>query len=136
MIKPSAVLLVRGDNFSPGKAESLLHIDFGPEKNEPGDIGVRGKHKDQPCPYGSATIHYTDVDCLADLKNNNPDLLPHNLSLFVIPDFIKTLRDCEGTNITLYVNVGYESQCNLELSPQLWFVGQLIIPVGITCCEL
>jgi hypothetical protein len=116
MIKPDAFLLVTGDEFSPSKAEALLNLDFGSTKNEPGDLGVKGKYKDRPKPYGSATINYSWLDCSAGLEMGIPDLLPPNLDLFLIPNFIGTLRNCGGTDITLYINVGYDSQCNMELS--------------------
>ena len=137
MIKPSAFLLVVGEEFSPSKAEGILNLTLGPLKNEPGELGSRGKYKGKPTPFGSATIEYEWTVSDPVFQENFPDLLPSNLDLFTVPNFVDVLRDCGAINITLYVNVGYDTQCNMELSSQLLSaLGKLGIVVAITCYQL
>ena len=44
-----------GDKFSPTKGENITGLIFS-DKIEFGDIGVRGKYKGKPVPYGSGTL--------------------------------------------------------------------------------
>jgi hypothetical protein len=125
-----AHLLIQGKEFSPARAELALGLDFGPDKSEPGNLGVRGRFKGTPIPYGSARWEFS-------WENETGELLPDSLRLFRIPDLSRRLSELGADAITLYVHVGYAGQCNLELSPALLkALADLGVALAISCYEL
>jgi hypothetical protein len=113
-----------GELFSPSEAEKISGVTFD-EKKERGDIGIRGKYKGVPIPYGSAYINF-------EHPGGDPDLLPVDMPLLnILERFIPPFRAIGAEDISLWVNVFYTSQCNLELSPELL---QKLAGLGIPLC--
>jgi len=91
--------LLWGDHFSPAEAERKTRIMLF-EKNEPGEIGTRGRYIGKPIPYGSAEIELCDPEegIQGNLTFEDPliqTLIQHH----------GTFRACGATNI--YMAVGY-----------------------------
>ena len=133
----TATLSISGESFSPKAAGERLGLSLGPDSNEPGELGTMGKYKGKPTPYGSASFKCT-VE-LADGGAFEPvcaDLLPTSLAFFERSDFIPALKACGATDITLFVDVTWKDQCNLELSPTLLgALAKLGVVLAISCYE-
>lgn len=113
-----------GEHFAPSEAEKISGVTFD-EKKERGDIGVIGKYKGIPIPYGSASINFVH-------PGGEADLLPVDMPLLnILECFIPSFRTTGAEEITLVVNVFYTVQCNLELSPELL---QRLAGLGIPLC--
>lgn len=113
-----------GEHFSPSQAEKISGITFD-EKKARGDIGIRGKYKGLPTPYGSASINF-------EHPGGDADLLPANLPLLdILEQFIPSFQSVGAEEITIFVNVFYTAQCNLELSPELL---RRLAGLGIPLC--
>ena len=132
MISVSAVLHVYGQDFSPSLAESMLGYALGSDKKEP-IPGGSGELSDQ----GSAIIRYDWNGSLEpSFEKGVADLLPPSLPIFEEKELVATLRKCGAEEFTLYVNVAYEDQCNLELSPSLLAaLAELGVTLAITCYD-
>lgn len=122
-----ARLSAQGDNFSPRSAEKATGTRFS-EKNEPGDLGTSGRYKDMPLPYGSAQLELP--------SSSTEELLNADAPPFKDPAFVGKLRSSGASEITLYIDVAYQSQCNFELSPKLLrALSDLGVAVGFSCFQ-
>ena len=129
----SARLVVHGDDFSPNGAETKTGVLFD-QKNAPGDLGVLGKFKNVPLPYGSGHIEIEPSSEDADLLD--ADLLDTSNAVFQRRGLIAALRECGASAITLQIDVAYETQCNFELSPKLLgALAELGVTVGVSCFQ-
>lgn len=122
-----AHLVIQGAEFSPSRAEAALDVDFGPEKNEPGDIGARGKFMGKPIPYGYARWELT-------WEKATETFLPTSLEVFNDPELAPMLKGLGAEEITLHIHVGYREQCNFELDPAVLKVLALLgVTVAVSC---
>ena len=116
-----------GERFSPKAVESKTGIAF-QKKNEPGDIADSGRYRDQPRPYGSATLVVREGGERGDL-----------ISFEAIKYLGKNLHEFKragATDISLDIVVAYGGQCNLEMSAALLnSLASLQIPLTISCYE-
>lgn len=133
MISVSAVLDVHGVSFSPRVAEARLGRAIEGEKVEPRPP----QGATSGATEGSLIIEYS-WDCAREpsFESGVSDLLPASLPIFADSQFIPTLRASGAEEITLYVNVSYSEQCNIELSPSLLSaLAGLGVTLAITCYE-
>jgi len=115
-----------GDMFSPAEAERRTGIKLS-KGNEPGEIAAKGRYKGKPYPHGCAELREPGESLISLEKSQVVDILTAN---------IDTFRGCGATNMWIDIAIGYNNQCNLELSPSfLTRVASLGIPVAITCYE-
>jgi hypothetical protein len=139
MIVSTPVLTARGSEFSPDAAERLLGFNLGVRRNEPGDVGIRGKFRGVRVPYGSLILDLGEVAPFKDTvyyDDSNADLLPLSMRIFSQPSIVDVLRECGATDVVLTVNVAHDGQCNLELGPALLrALAQLNVVVAISCYE-
>jgi len=95
------------------------------QKQEPGQIGTRGRYKGEPLPYGAASLEASE----AMLWQERWSLLLGQLA-----EHIETFRACGAEDVHLSHGYFYEGQCNLEFSPEaLRQVADLGIPFCISC---
>jgi hypothetical protein len=118
---------VWGANFSPTALEKDTGIVF-QRKNEPGQIADSGRYRNQPLPYGSATLvlregrETGEIVALQDV-----DFVAKHLAHF---------RKAGATKIVIDIVVAYGGQCNLEMNPEfLSAVASLGIPLTLSCYE-
>lgn len=122
-----AYLVIQGAEFSPSRAEAALGVDFGPEKNEPGDIGAKGKFMGKPIPYGHAWWEFS-------WEKATETFLPTSLEVFNHPGLAPMLKSLGADEITLHVHVGYREQCNFELDTAvLTRLATLGVTVAVSC---
>lgn len=122
-----ARLSAQGDDFSPHSAEEATGIRFS-EKSEPGELGTFGKYKDAPLPYGAAQLEL--------LPSSTEEMLDTDAPPFQDTAFVRKLQSCGASEITLYIEITYRSQCNFELSPRLLHaLADLGVAVGFSCFE-
>lgn len=128
--KISGYCLFWGEHFYPSKAEQTTGVHFD-EMNEPGELGVTGRYKNKPTPYGSASINFLHT-------GNTPDILPVDINIInILSDNLSAFRRAGADEITLYINVYYTEQCNMQLSPELLQVlAKLNIPVAISAIDI
>ena len=109
MTKACAYILLVGDAFSPEKAERETGLTF-QQKNEPGEIGTRGRYKGQPTPFGWAMLKPPEEgDETRQFEWLFNAALPH----------IETLRRLGATDGKLHITYAYDTQCNLGYEPEL-----------------
>jgi hypothetical protein len=94
-----------GDKFSPALIEAKTGLRF-ESKSEPGEVGKRGRYRNIPQPYGSASIESPreDYTALQDVL----DALAKNINV---------LRDGGVQEVKYYLAVSCKAddeQCNLE----------------------
>lgn len=119
MIEPECRLW--GQSFSPKLIKDIPEIKFITE-NEPGDIGVSGRYKNLPIPYGACYLS-TPFEISQDNKINW-------MAQF-IESHIFTFRKAGATEITFWIN-WHGVQGNMELSVnQLTKIASLNIPLGM-----
>ena len=123
----SADIIFRGEKFSPKQAESQTGIQFS-EKNEVGDIGVKGAFKGKPIPYGYALLQppaeIDDAEKIYWLAEK-------------MEDKIDIVRDCGADDIYFYIGYFYEDQCNCELTTkELKAISSLEIPFAFSCYDI
>jgi len=95
-----------GDKFSPNKAEKITGLVF-TKKIELGDIGIRGRYKGIPMPYGSGTL---DAPQEIDM---------HERILWLTKELtgkIEALQKLGADEPHIYIGYFYKDQCNLTLS--------------------
>lgn len=116
-----------GEAFSPSAVEKRTGIVFD-TKNERDEIGRSGRYRNQPTPYGSATIKFED-----DLSSCDP---LSSQSLNVLAENIPVFRDAGATTIVIHCDVAYRHQCNLEMSPGfLAAIASLGVPFTLSCYQ-
>ncbi|QRN97174.1 hypothetical protein JRI60_50930 [Archangium violaceum] len=117
--------LLQGDDFSPSLAEArtgLVLLD----KNEPGEMAPSGRYEGKPLPYGSAMLVLLDDDLEPGVSALEP--------LRALKERLPELRAAGATEVSLYLVVAYEKQCNFELSPEeLIALSSLGLPLGVSC---
>lgn len=119
MITVFAQLTMQGEKFSPLLASKRLRIRLR-DPVEPGQIMRSGRYKDRPSPDGRARYF---------LANGNLDRLLKNL-----PALAANLRAQGAEDLTLFVDIEYEAQCNWELTPhQLQQLANAEVPLGVSC---
>ena len=125
MRKLTPTFLIRGDKFSPRKV--LLPPGYCFERsNEPGEIGVSGRFKNIPIPFGAAQLSFSG-------KENN--WFEEQLGLF--ETILSSLRAAGGDDIRLLITIEYEGQCNWEISAAgVAQLAKLNVPLLLTCYEL
>jgi hypothetical protein len=110
-------LHVYGESFKP----SAVDFHFS-EAIDVGTLGVKGKFKNIPMPFGHATIHASESNA-----SGRSILAVCEIGLSLM-DTLKTA----GTNeFVLWVLRDYESQCNEEFRPEEI---SLMAKVGCTLC--
>jgi hypothetical protein len=95
-----------GDKFSPTEGENATDLIFS-DKIEFGDIGIRGKYKGKPVPYGSGTLKVSK------------DINMHNRILWLTETLsgkIDVLRKLGSDEPHIYIGYFYKDQCNLTLT--------------------
>lgn len=117
---------IDGRRFSPVQAERRtgLRLD---EKMEVGDIEKLGRNRGKSLLTGSCLLV--------------PEGLPRSAYgprleklITVLESHIGALRKCGATNFVIQMSVAYDSQCNLEFSPdEMKRLSQLDIPLAVTC---
>ena len=116
-----------GETFSPRAVERRTGIVFD-AKDEPGEIARSGRYRDQPNPFGGATIKFED-----DRSSCDPVSMQ---SLMFLAENIPVFREAGATTIVIHCDVDYRDQCNLEMSPEfLAAVASLGVPFTISCYE-
>ena len=123
MITTNCHFVMRGDSFSPKKAEALLDIEF-EVKNEPGEIASRGRYKEQAYPFGYGLLRIGSME--------------ENFGHFAkkIANWIEFFDSLGVQDTWFHVDVEYCNQCNLEFSVEfLRILGSLNIPLTVTCYE-
>lgn len=126
MIQLFPVLMLRGDQFSPGLAEAETGLGLS-QKQERGDKGQKGRYRDQPLPYGAALlevpVHIEPERRMAWLLEASSRHLP-------------VLRRLGASECGLHLDVRFRDQCNLEFVPEeLALVATLGLPLTISCWD-
>jgi hypothetical protein len=107
MIEVSSILSAFGSDFHPSRVDGVSFT----EANDPGETGRTGKYKGVPTPYGSAEIHFdSPPEC---------PLLALEARQLQEEDTVGRLRNAGATDITLYVSVEFQDQCNFEIEPSV-----------------
>lgn len=116
MVKEYYAIEIQGRDFDPIKVEQIINFKFNNTIN-PGEIGLRGRYKGIPTPYGSATIV---------MPNDNEKLLS---LLQYLQSIISHIRSHGADDIVLYGVYAYKGQCNCELGiEEIRLLAELKIP--------
>jgi len=127
MIEVTGYFAAMGPLFSPGQVEAATGVRF-TTKNEPGELGARGRYRGKAIPYGRADISGNASG--AALVSPDSELLKQALAI------IEPCRIAGATSFVLHLDVKYWNQCNLEFSPSfLSAIAALGADVTITCYE-
>lgn len=114
--------LLQGTAFSPRAVEERYTLTFD-ESCEPGTIGKTGRFKGVAQPFGSAKMALKcGDDGFADDQ--------------IIDSLARARSDLEGQGMTMTVtiDIAYQSQCNIELSPKhVASLARLGCPVCLSC---
>ncbi len=130
LLKVEGYCRMQGDSFSPSAIEAKTRIIFD-RKNEPGEIGKIGRYKGNPIPYGNAEIVFSETGSSADLFSSEASILNS------LEEHLASFRASGVEEISLNVNVFYEEQCNLELSPELLKrLYELGVALNISCQQI
>jgi hypothetical protein len=126
MVELRPVLTLWGEQFSPRGAEEATGLALA-RAEEPGEIGVRGRHKGLPLPYGAALVKVP------------PDVDPARRLAWLIEAakrHLAALREVGATLCKLHLDVRYWDQCNLEFDPyELARIAALGVLFTITCWD-
>jgi hypothetical protein len=126
MVELRPILTLWGERFSPRRAEEATGLTLA-RTSEPGEIGVRGRYKGLPLPYGAALLKVP------------PDVEPaRRLSWLVerAERHLAALRESGATLCKLHLDVRYWDQCNLEFDPhELARIAALGVLFTITCWD-
>lgn len=104
-----ASIALFGDSFSPSKARDLTGLQF-TQIHEVGEIGIKGRFKGRPYPFGHAVI---------EVPVKGEDNAPLILALESIAPHISELRTLGMTYGKCLITYGYDSQCNISFSPEV-----------------
>lgn len=123
-----ATFLAHGEIFSPAQAEQTYAVAFD-EKQEPGAIGVKGRYRGVPTPYGAAQKSWaTDAVCFVEPGQPFLDLLQR---------LAEASRFAGATCVTLDFMVNFQDQCNFEFSPAFAAgVARADVTVTISCYQV
>ncbi len=116
-------LEVWGRDFSPLEAAKGSSFDFD-IAYEPGEVAQAGKYSGQPRPFGAAsmTLHECDLEAPGDLEPLASGLL--------------ALREAGAEELQVCCYVSYQTQCNLEVSPEFMRVlSENNVRLLISCYE-
>jgi hypothetical protein len=113
-----------GGKFSPSLAEAKTGLALS-QKEEPGEMGKRGRYRNAPMPYGAAHI-CSARDDYASLKEVLDNLAKN----------ITVLRECGAERIQYWLVASCnleEEQCNLEFDVTfLKTLAELQVPLLIS----
>lgn len=125
MIEFSPYLKMSGEDFSPSRFEKSTGMIFS-EKIERGDIGVRGRWKDKPIPYGMGVL---------EVPNTVPKGERFSWLLGAAVPHSEQFSS-QGAEIILHLCVAYKNQCNMEFTPEeILKIGKLGANFTISCYE-
>lgn len=96
-------LHVYGEKFKPSKVSFPFSY-----ASDVGEVGIRGKFKGIPTPFGHATIHAPETNAYG-----RPISVVCEIGLNLLPE----LKAAGATEFVLWVLREYEVQCNEELKP-------------------
>jgi hypothetical protein len=115
-----------GINYSPRLVEKLVGFQFS-EKNEPCELGIKGRFMNQPIPFGSSTLE--------GVFNGEANSSLNSL-LSTLEKHMPTIRQCGADDIVMHCDVFHDGQCNLEFSSeQMTRIASLSVPFTISCYE-
>jgi hypothetical protein len=123
-LRPSLTLW--GERFSPRRAEEAIGLPLARAK-EPGEMGLRGRCKGLPLPYGAA---FVKVPPNVESAGRLPWLI----------EWAERHLPAPGASVAtlckLHLDVLYWDQCNLEFDPQqLARIAILGLLFTITCWD-
>lgn len=130
MLGITAALTVWGEHFHPSEVERLTRICFS-SKNEPGEIGKKGRYAGVPKPYGSAELlmEQTSIE-----SGSGASGLMDTRWLKHLGTIIQPCREAGATHLEVHVDISYAGQCNLSLSAdELAALAALGVPLTLTC---
>src|SRR6267378_8340070 len=98
MYRLKAVCNIWGVRFSPSAAERSTGLTFS-DRNEPFEIGTRGRYANRPTPYGAATL---DPESTGGASSNLDALLD------IVESQVPTLRVLGAEEIVLHCDVFHD----------------------------
>ena len=130
MIRLYADAVFSGDTFSPRLAERITGLTFSTQ-NEPGEIGLIGRYKGLPRPYGMAILKAP-----FDSGTMTTSQMPEEWIANALTQHIKDIRSCGATEIHVNITVAWKDQCNFGFNEEfLSKVGRLGVHVFVSCYE-
>lgn len=126
MVSYQTRLIVEGASFQPLLVEQQTGILFS-KKAEAGSIGTIGRYRGIPVPYG-----------FAELMCSSPQVDSMLPAAFVrdVEAIVSSSVLHGATSIVLHIDVAFQTQCNLEFSPQdLAELSRLGVVVTVSCFE-
>lgn len=127
MVRVLAGFFASGPQFSPGVVERRTGVRFS-RKNECGEMGMTGRYRGQPIPYGSG-----------DFQGPEAGLDPQVPDEHFFESVEALARECSAagaTSMRLHLDVEYVDQCNLEWSSAfVSALGRARVAVTISCYE-
>jgi hypothetical protein len=130
VLSVTARLMVWGESFSPSSVERIAGTTFS-SKNEPGEVGAKGRYAGLPRPYGSAELLMPAVP--VDSAGGTRELL-YITWLKQVRNLVQRCKDAGASSVELHVDVSYDGQCNLTFEVgELAALAELEIPLTITC---
>lgn len=128
MIESFVECYLQGKNFDPFQAEKKLGLNFS-NKVKKGDLGIKGRFKGQPYPFGFCYLK-PDID-----SNDENDKLKILLEMIEKSDI--KIGNYKIEEIHIRMDINYDSQCNLEFDPiVLEEFGKNKIPLLISCYKV
>jgi len=124
MTKVYPICIARGKNFLPSTVSLPGSLHF-KNRNDPGEIGLKGRYVGKPSPDGS---------CHIALVENDPQ--PTERWLADLESLVPRLRLANAEDISLFVVLEYDDQCNWEMSSNV--VGRLAllnIPILLSAAQ-
>jgi hypothetical protein len=116
-----------GDKFSPNKAEEVTGLVLS-NKIEFGDIGLRGKYKGKPVPYGSGTLKASQ------------EINMHDRILWLtnaLSDKVDALIKLGSDEPHIYIGYYYKDQCNLTLTKrEIAAIAELDLEFCFSCYDV
>lgn len=106
MIRIESSIEISGKKFKPSLLSPEITSLFYSYHNF-GEIGKKGRYKNQPIPFGSAVVKAPD---------NIEEWLKVKWLIRNIKDKLKLIREAGGNDISLRVAIYHDGQCNGEIS--------------------
>ena len=106
MVKIVAAIDIYGVEFEPIKASKQLGVIFN-NITETGELGTKGRFKNKPIPYGSASIK-------PPIKTQDYNRITWLINFLM--ENIEVLKDLGGEDISISVAYYHDGQCNCELT--------------------